>query len=234
MPYISQTCLGAHTHILTRLNQSNPVVVSGLLLIINLILNFYLDQLPDGWKEFFFGLLKPKKRHAQDISHYLTKMRIRLIKRSLNQQLGTYLLTPIPFLNLLKLHSTTRMPFTMSDLDDNDKMNVSAAERLCSIETEKELEKFPETFGLRLYLRMMRLPLEVFSFNSLTDIERIEKMWYVVFIARAWQKHSKSKEFISNPTYIGIELNAHSLLTLHQYCKSLDRPDLFIPAAIKS
>lgn len=159
---------------------------------------------------------------------------MRLIRRSKKLKLGDAVLTSLPFEHLIKKKDSARLPFTMSDLDVNDKMNVTAAENICKPETIEEISKVPHTRELQLYLRLMRFPLDAYSFNNLNDVERIEKIWYAVFLARGWKSHSLANEFLSYPCYLSLELNAHSSLVLHKHCRLIDRPDLFNPALINS
>lgn len=115
-----------------------------------------------------------------------------------------------------------------------DKMNVTAALNLCSEETERLVSKLADTIALQLYIRIMRYPVEAFNFNQLDDVLRIKKIWYAVFLCRGWKIHNLSSEFMTLPSYLALELNAHSILMLHEMCRAKNRPDLFIPPLFNS
>lgn len=121
-----------------------------------------------------------------------------------------------------------------SDLNTIDKMNVTAALNLCSEKTEDLIAKLPETIALRLFIRIKRYPVEAFSFNEMDDITRIKKIWYAVFLCRGWKLSNLSTDFMTLPSYLALELNAHSILQLHEYCRRQKRPDLFIPPLLNS
>lgn len=121
-----------------------------------------------------------------------------------------------------------------SDLNNLDKMNVTSALNIASKESEIALSKFPNTLGVRLFTRIMRYPVEAYYFNNLTDLQRLKKIWYSIFLARGWRHHCNAKEFITPQSYLALELNGHSLLNLHKLCRDENRPDLFIPALFNS
>lgn len=191
------------------------------------------DKVDSKWEEFYRAFHLPVMIHVQDISHYWKKMRMRYIRRSLNLVLAKSILTTLPLKQLLK-QDGIRLPYAMSDLDHNDKMNVDAAGRICSLQTEMELKNLKGTEALQIFLRLMRYPAEAFGFNELSDLDRIYKIWYSVFVARAWKSKSPATEFLSYQCYLCLELDAHSLLALHKKCRDMKRTDLFNPGIINS
>lgn len=47
-------------------------------------------------------------------------------------------------------------------------------------------------------------------------------------------KITMQKNFLSQNLYACIELNGHSILLFHNYCRDLKKPELFLPSLLKS
>lgn len=80
---------------------------------------------------------------------------------------------------------------------------------------------------------------------------RIFSGWYANFFVRMWQQFlalsvanthgqkdmlalSMQKNFISKNLATCVELNGHSIISFHNWCRDLGRPDLFIPSQMNS
>lgn len=80
-----------------------------------------------------------------------------------------------------------------------------------------------------------------YSNNDLTPIERVEKIWYSLFMIRIWRdyvtrsKNLKMKNnFLTTNCYACIELNAHAIVLLIMHLQEKKTPELFLPLLLNS
>ena len=83
------------------------------------------------------------------------------------------------------------------------------------------MNKLPDAKGTLKYLQLLKNFMEAFLDKSLTPLERIKKVWYVIFFLRYWhrwlclEKQFTVKEnFITSNAHSGIELDGHALIIL--------------------
>lgn len=91
------------------------------------------------------------------------------------------------------------------------------------------------------FLEIMRNIHDSFSNNNLSPIERVEKMWYSLFMIRIWRdyvtrcKNLKMKNnFLTTNCYACIELNAHAIVLLILHFQGKNTPELFLPHLLNS
>lgn len=91
------------------------------------------------------------------------------------------------------------------------------------------------------FLEMMKAIIDSYDDVELTPIERVEKIWYCVFIIRIWREYIlRSKQlnlkenFLTANCYSCIELNAHSLVLILLHLQQMNAPELFIPNLLNS
>jgi hypothetical protein len=83
---------------------------------------------------------------------------------------------------------------------------------------------------------MMDLVKSSFLEKNISPLQRINKIWTVVFCLRYWRLwltcdrvYTLGKNFISSNAYLSIEINAHSLLLLIRKCRAEKNPELLLP-----
>lgn len=173
------------------------------------------------WPWFQADLSDGEEVYIQDTTHIITKLRTRLLKKGIVLPLGNYEVAAEHLYQLLSQFAKDKHLLTTSDLNAEDKMNFSAAERICSEAVTAHLDNIPGSFGTASYLKMMRFVLASFLDNELSLPSRLYYMWYAVFFLRIWRswiKQHKSyntrENFLSDNCYLCIELNAHGLIKL--------------------
>ncbi|KZS02731.1 Uncharacterized protein APZ42_000107, partial [Daphnia magna] len=112
--------------------------------------------------------------------------------------------------------------------------NYDSAERICKPKVRELLgEVFKgDAAGTSFYLEMMDLVRSSFLDKTLSPIERIGRIWTVVFCLRYWRRwmtcdnaYTLAKNFISSNAYLCIEINAHSLLLYMRKCRIENTPE---------
>lgn len=180
---------------------------------------------------------------VQDTVHIATKLRTRLLKKNIVLPMGNFFASPDHLKSLIEDFSKDKHLLSLSDLKPEDKMNFSAAEKICSLQVIKLLESVPDSQGTRAYLKIMHLSIASFL-DTGSDIKtRIYNIWYAVFFLRIWrnwiENHPDYKlgaNFITTNCYNCLELNAHALINL--ICNFRENPiltqEMFIPSLFSS
>lgn len=76
-----------------------------------------------------------------------------------------------------------------------------------------------------MYLRLIRYVLDSFMNEAITAAERVNYIWYVVFVLRMWRSwilaHPtyRAEQFVTYNVYVCIELNAHALISSIMHCR---------------
>lgn len=130
------------------------------------------------------------------------------------------------------------------DLTENkDNMNFGLAERVCSKRVTDKLTR-PEELATRLYLMLTRHIITAYIDPFTLPAGRIYSAWYVAMFCRLWKEYlnlaatlgskegelklSVSINFISSNLHTCIEINAHNLILFHNWCRDMQRPELFL------
>ena len=104
------------------------------------------------------------------------------------------------------------------DIDCKDKQNFEAVQRITSNSVLSLLAQIPDAAGTLCYLKLIRAITDSFLDKHLNPLDRIEKIWYAVFFIRYWRKWLLTnpcynlKNCVTQNAYVGIELNAHTLI----------------------
>lgn len=177
----------------------------------------------------------------QDIIHIITKLRNLFLKTiSENRQLpfGKKYFIHIGHLEFLLQHFTKdQHQLTPSVLNPIDKQNFKSAAQMCDDKVLKLLRMHvTNSEGTIAFLSMMRDLIDVFYDKSLSPLQRIEKIWYVVFLLRLMREYvssqkklSTSKNFLTQNCYACIEINAHNLVNLILFLGKHNMEDKFLP-----
>lgn len=172
----------------------------------------------------------------QDHVHIGTKLRNRILNDKSDMLIGKYSISK-EHLTILMDHVTVdKHGLSRSHIKNNDKMNFLSVLKISKPEVIQLLQRHVEnSAGTVMYLTIIDKVLRAFLDFSLTPLERIQNMFYVVFILRMWkqfikqQPNQNSDNFITMYTYICIEINAHSLVSLIRYLKTRGLQHLFLP-----
>lgn len=162
-------------------------------------------------KEWFFATISFKgPTPNQDGVHVLNRYKTRMIKASVILQMGKRTVSVSHVRAVIRHTSKMEHGLTEYDLDMRDKMNFNATEKLCSERTTKVMqEKVPSCEATLLYLELMRKIKDACLNPSLTALERVYNMWYVVCVLRKWKswiqsskKYTVKDNFITQNMYV--------------------------------
>lgn len=179
--------------------------------------------------------------YVQDHIHNMTKLRnlfLRTEKYHGKLPFGPYFFVQLSHLKfLLQNYPKDQHELTPSTLDPVDKQNFASASRMCSDKVIQLLKKsLPTSVGTVKFLEIMRAIYDSFCDPKLTPLERVEKIWFAVFILRIWRKfilaqnHLTLKEnFLTHFSYVAIEINAHSLILIMLHLKHINFEHWFLP-----
>lgn len=177
----------------------------------------------------------------QDPTHIGTKLRNFLLRTLWNLRslpFGRDNFIQLKHLYYLLDHFTKdKHELTASILNPIDKQNFRSVEKMCSVKVTNLLKtSVKNSQATVIFLESTRDVTEAFMRKDLTPLERVRKMWYRVFILRLWRRYilahrnySLDKNFLTSNCYSCIELNAHSLVQIIVYLRSINRPELFLP-----
>lgn len=126
---------------------------------------------------------------------------------------------------------------TANILNPSDHQNFKSVLRICDSQVINMLRLHVKgSEATAVYLELISNAVQSFCSEDLLPLERIEKMWHSVFIARIWryfvtqQPNLKLKDnFISSNLYASLEQNAHSLVLIIQFLKRENLSHLFVP-----
>lgn len=152
------------------------------------------QNVPEIFREFFFSNIDMTVAPIQDCLHIITKLRNNLVQTSSTLRIGKHIISIAFLQNLVNTRPKGEHGLSQTDIDCNDRMNVTTALRLFQPNVISLLEFYypQETKGLVLFLTLMRNTYDAFDpFEQLRT--RLFKIWYNVFILRTW-KHSLKKE----------------------------------------
>lgn len=184
--------------------------------------------------------------YIQDSTHVGTKLRNFFLRTTWNENLlpfGTHTFIRIEHLyTLINNFPKDLHQMTKSTLNPLDRQNFQSVSQMCDERVIKLLEtNVPDSSGTVLFLQIVQDVTKSFMNPYLQPIERVEKIWYALFIVRIWRqfifKHKNFKlndSFLSGNCYSCIELNAHCLVMLLIRLKHENLANLFQPHLMDS
>lgn len=178
--------------------------------------------------------------YIQDIVHIITKLRNFLLRFQWNKSelpMGKYFIRLQHLYELMDTVGKDRHFLTPSTLNPTDRQNFGSAKRMCSHEVIRLLrEKIKNSDGTIQFLQTMREIIEAFMDKCLTPLQRIRKLWYILFLIRIWRAFIISKKgltlknnFLTNNCYSCIEMTVHSLVLCLLRLKKINKPEWFLP-----
>lgn len=179
---------------------------------------------------FKSGLTIEDTHYVQDTPHILTKLRNRLlttINSPAKLQFGRRFIKMTHLKYLVDNFGKDQHLLTSITLNSIDHQNVDSALRICDRRVINMLKlHVKDSEATVLFLETMLNSYEAFMSEILAPLERIEKMWYVLFIVRIWRhfviNHSKltiGENFLTANCYSCLEQNAHSIILIILFLK---------------
>lgn len=184
--------------------------------------------------------------YIQDTPHLAAKLRnllLKTIKEMKLLQFGKYYIQQSHVQYLLDNFTKDKHNLTASVVNPIDRQNFEGSVlRLCD---EKVINLLRcSVIGSQAtikYLQIIRAIIDSYTDKKLTPIERIEKIWYAVFMLRFWRRDVETSSnrtlknnFLTTYTYTCVELNAHSLVLLILHLKQQNLPEYFLVHLLNS
>lgn len=181
----------------------------------------------------------------QDTIHIGTKLRNFLLKTFWDAKMLPF---GLHFINIGHLYELIRRfpkdqhELTNTVLNPHDKQNFASVNKMCSEKVISMLQnQIENSQGTTVFLKMMRFVIDSFLDMKLKPLERVEKLWYSVFLIRLWRQSILSghgttlkKNFLTANCFACIELNAHGLINILLRLRKSNCPYLFLPHLFSS
>ena len=180
-------------------------------------------NVPNSWKFFMMPLIKENGLCVQDHVHLLAKLRSRLLAPSNLIVLGAETACPSHLRKVVNDVPKERHGLTKKDINNKDKQNYHSIAILVGDDLKEcllELTGPIRPTGTIAYLGLMRKLRDAFFEKAMTPIDRVARLWEVVFFVRIWRcwlsenGYSETIHFVTTNAYTCIELNAHFLVNL--------------------
>lgn len=182
--------------------------------------------------------------YIQDTEHIGTKLRNILLKtrNKLDLKIGNAQISVNHLDLILQNFSKDKHNLNPTTLNPLDKQNFDSVKRLYDERVLKLLStEIPNSLGTVLFLKALKNIIDSYRDPNLSPEQRVYKIWHAVFIFRFWRQsimedpNMRLKDnFITVYTYVCIELNAHSMVSLILYLRSKNLPELFLPLLLGS
>lgn len=177
----------------------------------------------------------------QDTVHIGTKLRNRLLNDKINLLFGKQKITKQHLVTLIDTVSRQKHGLFKTHIENNDKMNFLSVQKISDPKVMMALKEHVEgSAATVMFLNLIDKILRAFLDLSLTPSKRINNMWYALTLLRIWRKFTaidpdqSAQNFITEYTYICIEVNAHSLVTLILNLQENNMEKLFLPHLMSS
>ena len=208
--YVSFTCLGYFAQLTSIDVLSKPEA-------------FHI-QLPNSWGSWFY--LRPRQLllFFQDSTHLVTKLRNRMLSSTTRLIIGGNHISLRHLEDIILNYAKIDHNLVMSDLYVTDRQNYASCVKISSFDVLNILKKNENMLGTHFYLSIIRFVIMAYIDRSTNVKERIYFAWCSVFLCRFWwiwlqktfrsRKSSKmtiAKQFITEPAFFSIELNAQTL-----------------------
>lgn len=184
---------------------------------------------------------------VQDVPHILSKLRNFFIKSLKDPDIfpfGRKFFIRVHHLQyLVENFSKDKHNLTPSIINPVDKQNVEETVlRMCDTKvTDLLRSSVVDSQATIKFLEIMKNIHDSYSNSGLSPIERIDKIWYSVFILRIWRDYvNRSKKlklkdnFLTVNCYSCIELNAHALVLIILQLQEKNTPEYFLPHLMSS
>lgn len=178
--------------------------------------------------------------HTQDVPHIATKGRNHLLKTLFTPEklpFGKYFIQAGHLKELIEKYPKDLHRLTATTVNPKDRQNYDSVLRICHPTVIGMLkDHVKKSDGTAMFLSIIRAFNDAFMDVKLRPIERVEKLWYALFIVRIWRQFvlkkkllTLKKNFISIYLYTCLEQNAHSLLLIIMFLRQKNLSHLFQP-----
>lgn len=99
------------------------------------------------------------------------------------------------------------------------------------------LSQIPDALGTKYYLEVLKDVIDSYLDRKLAPLQRVEEIWFGVYFYRYWRHYimkssayTLESNFISQNTYLCIEINANTIVTLLlTLCNKSESSKCFMP-----
>lgn len=198
--------------------------------------NFCFDPLNLAeYTEYPLITLEDWLAYFQDPTHIGTKLRNRLLKHSIFLPFGNAVISLSHLKFLVSQVPKDQHGLTEYDIMPNDRMNFKSLEKIMDERVIEALRKHvPGSEATILYIQICKYATTSFLDPNLTPVERVYRIWYVVYLLRIWRsyilsskQYNLSENFLTPNCYACIELNAIELIKL--IIALSEHPEIFHP-----
>ncbi|KAJ1531323.1 hypothetical protein ONE63_000007 [Megalurothrips usitatus] len=190
---------------------------------------------PEIFKDLLHCDFSKKETMIQDTIHVLNRFKTRLLKPSIILPMGNFIASSSHLKIIINSASKAEHGLTEYDLTKSDKMNFNATMKMCSTRVLSSMKQ--NVIGSEAtitYLQLIKNVELAFLDKSLSPLQKIYNMWFVVSFLRIWRQWIKAspvytmENFITMNMYIGIEINAHGIIKLIRHLRDTNAHDLLL------
>lgn len=160
-----------------------------------------------------------------DMTHFLTKMKLRLFDDENDLWIGDFLATGVHLRMLVDHSDYSKLDHNLSHVDvssrdrTKDSMSFNATEKIMNMKVNEALKSIPGSEGTSFYISIMTNLYEAFMKENVASEERVAKAIFSLSTLRRWRKYLKLKSltidsFISSQCFHAIEINVRFLIQL--------------------
>ncbi|XP_062542358.1 LOW QUALITY PROTEIN: uncharacterized protein LOC134210325 [Armigeres subalbatus] len=204
--------------------------------------------IPEEWKHWYAAKGRFSVVYVQDTIHLVNKLKNALLSVLISVKASLLIVFFLVFftitgkfpvsrghLEIVAREGEEKTGLLIADLEQHDKMSIKTFEKLIDPRVAQQLKTHPGTNGTVAYITLMKSVFDSFENASLNPSERIEEIWFVTFFIRVWHCWVKSSTNL-NPrlAQLGIEINAHSLISHLMNCRERGKPELFLTELMHS
>ena len=190
--------------------------------------------IPDGWADWFYTT-RNAISFVQDIVHVAVKLKSRLLKPQIVLPMGNFFASSNHLHALRSTFQKDKHGLRLKDVNHKDKQNFQAVVNITN--AGDLLLHIPQSSGTKCYISLIKCVIDSYLDKALVPLERIEKLWYVVFVLRYWRKwillnnhYTLGQNFITSNAYCGVELNAHAMVNfLRSVRDCVNNDSCFVP-----
>lgn len=174
--------------------------------------------------------------YLQDATHIGTKLRNRLLKKSILLMFGYRIISVAHLQILLKNVPKDQHGLVYKDIVPDDRQNYNSLQKVMRPEVSNALSNHVfDSEATVVYLKICRYVTSSCLDPDLQPLERVYFIWCAVFILRIWRKWLSSSEnyktgdnFITQNCYECVEVNALDLIRLITKLRDIGKPEWFL------
>lgn len=180
--------------------------------------------------------------YVQDMTHIAVKLRNRLLSLRTNLTMSGHKVSIDHLRELLRNVNKSVHGLNNIDVFPIDRQNFRSFEKIVHERVVEALKNnVKDCEGTVMYLQLCYEIVSSYMDYQIPPKIRLYRIYHAVYFLRIWKNCLKSsrfytvdKNFISNNTYTGIEINAQSMIHLIKKCRDENIPDHFLPTMFDS